>query len=46
MEKISPITDHFLIRHATKVAIGILTVIMVLAGVVFWKQNRCQPYAR
>ena len=46
MEKIPPTTDHFLIRHATKVAIGILTGIMVLAGVIFWKQNEARDEAR
>lgn len=46
MEKIPSITDYFLIRQATKVAIGILTIIMGFAGVIFWMQNEARDEAR
>ncbi len=46
MEKIDLTTDHFLIRHATKIAIGTVTVVMLLTGGVFWTQNEARDEAR
>jgi len=40
MDTIRPITDNFLIRHATYIAIGAVTVFMLLAALVFWRQER------
>lgn len=45
MEKLDSPADHFLIRHATTIVIGTLTVMMFLAGVIFWKQNEARDEA-
>lgn len=38
METIRP-TDNFFIRHATSIAIFTVTLLMLLAALVFWRQN-------
>ncbi len=46
MEKIPPTVDNFLIRHATRIAIGTVTVVMLLMAVIFWRQNQASEEAR
>ena len=39
MEPIRPASDSLLIKHATKIAIGAVTLLMLLAAVMFWRQS-------
>ena len=36
MDIARPTTDNFVIRHATAIAIGTVTVLMLLAALAFW----------
>jgi CheY-like chemotaxis protein/signal transduction histidine kinase len=45
METIHP-TDNFFIRYATFIAIGTVTVLMLLAALVFWRQNEANIDAK
>jgi len=38
--------ENILIRHATKIAIGTVTLLMVLAAVMFWRQKEASEEAR
>lgn len=46
MDRTHPTTDNFLIRHATKIAIGTVTVLMLLVAVIFWRQSEARDEAR
>ncbi len=46
MDPIRPTTDNFFIRHATNVAIGTVTLLMLLAGVMFWQQGSASEEAK
>lgn len=39
MEMMRPAVDNFLIRHATKIAIGTVTVLMAVTSIIFWQQS-------
>jgi CheY-like chemotaxis protein/signal transduction histidine kinase len=41
-----PTTDSFLIRHATAIAIGTVTLLMILATLSFWRQEQASTEAR
>lgn len=45
METIRP-TDNFFIRHATSIAIGTVTLLMLLAAFVFWRQEEAIKQAK
>ena len=46
MDTIRPTTDNFFIRHATAVAITTVTVLMLLAALVFWRQGEASQQAK
>ena len=46
MEMERPTTDSFLMRHATAVAIGTVTLLMLLAALSFWRQEEASIEAR
>ena len=46
MDPIRPTNDNFFIRHATNVAIGTVTLLMLLAGVMFWRQSKASEEAK
>jgi hypothetical protein len=39
MDTTRPATDGFLVRHATAIAIGTVTLLMALAALSFWRQE-------
>jgi CheY-like chemotaxis protein/signal transduction histidine kinase len=39
MDMTPPTTDKFLVRHATAIAIGAVTLLMLLAALTFWRQE-------
>ncbi len=41
-----PTTDSFLIRHATAIAIGTVTLLMLLAALSFWRQEVASAEAK
>ena len=45
MDTTRPATDNFFIRHATKIAIGTVTLLMLLAAGIFWRQNEAKKQA-
>ncbi|MGC4095921.1 MAG: CHASE3 domain-containing protein [Nitrospira sp.] len=46
MEKIHPTADNVLIRHATKIAVGTVTALMLLMAIIFWRQNDANDESR
>ena len=46
MEIARPKTDSFLIRHATAIAIGTVTLLMLLATLMFWRQEEASTEAK
>ena len=46
MNTTRPATENFLIRHATAIAIGTITLLMLLAGLSFWRQEETSTEAR
>src|SRR5271156_5504520 len=46
MNTIRPTTDNFFIRYATAVAIGTVTLLMLLAALVFWRQGEASTEAK
>jgi hypothetical protein len=46
MNTTRPATENFLIRHATAIAIGTITLLMLLAGLSFWRQEEASTEAR
>jgi CheY-like chemotaxis protein/signal transduction histidine kinase len=46
MEPIRPTNENFFIRHATKTAIGTVTLLMMLAAVMFWQQSKSTEEAK
>ena len=46
MELARPKTDSFLIRHATAIAIGTVTLLMLLAALMFWRQEEASTEAK
>ena len=46
MNTTRPATDNFLIRHATAIAIGTISLLMLLAGLSFWRQEEASTEAR
>jgi CheY-like chemotaxis protein/signal transduction histidine kinase len=46
MNMARPTTDSFLIRHATAVAIGTVTLLMLLAAFSFWRQEEASARAK
>jgi CheY-like chemotaxis protein/signal transduction histidine kinase len=45
METIRPTTDNFFVRHATAIAIGTVTILMLLAAFLFWRQDQASTKA-
>jgi CheY-like chemotaxis protein/signal transduction histidine kinase len=39
MDPIRPTKDNFFIRHATNIAIGTVTLLMLIVSVMFWRQS-------
>ena len=46
MDPTRPTNDSFLVWHATKIAIGTVTLLMLLAAVMFWRQNNNSEEAK
>lgn len=46
MEMQRPTTDSFLIRHATAIALGTVTLLMLLAALSFWRQEKASTEAK
>ncbi len=46
MNAVRPTADNFLVRHATKIAIGTVTALMLLAILIFWQQGEASRKAR
>jgi len=46
MDIARPTTDSFVIRHATAIAIGTVTVLMLLAALSFWRQEEASTEAK
>ena len=46
MNMAGPIQENFLIRHATAIAIGTVTLLMLLAALSFWRQEEASTLAR
>jgi CheY-like chemotaxis protein/signal transduction histidine kinase len=46
MDPIRPTNDSFFMRHATKIAIGAVTALMLLAAVTFWRQGEASEAAK
>jgi CheY-like chemotaxis protein/signal transduction histidine kinase len=46
MNMARPTTDKFFVRHATTIAIGGVTVLMLLAAISFWLQEKASAAAR
>ena len=45
MDPVRPNDTNLFIRHATKVAIGTVTLLMLLAAVMFWGQSKASEEA-
>ena len=46
MDTVRPTRENIVIRHATKVAIGTVTFLMLLAAVIFWRQSVASEEAK
>ena len=46
MEMTRPSNDGFFIRNATKIAIGVVTLLMLLPTLMFWRQSEADDDAR
>ena len=46
MNMARPTTENFFIRHATAVAIGIVTLLMLMATLSFWRQEQASATAK
>jgi CheY-like chemotaxis protein/signal transduction histidine kinase len=46
MDTIRPTTGNFFFRHATAIAIGTVTVLMLLAALSFWRQEEASTEAK
>ena len=46
MDPIRPTRENIFIRHATKVAIGTVALLMLLAAVIFWRQGVASEEAK
>jgi CheY-like chemotaxis protein/signal transduction histidine kinase len=46
MEAKSPTNDNLYMRHATKIAIGTVTLLMGLVAVMFWQQSKASEEAK
>src|SRR6185312_12299141 len=46
MDTRHPAADNVFIRQATKIAIGAVTILMLLMAVIFWRQNQASEEAR
>src|SRR5579859_1411298 len=46
MSLAEPRTDNFFMRNATAIAIGAVTLLMLLAGLLFWRQQEASLQAR
>ncbi|MGC4095701.1 MAG: response regulator [Nitrospira sp.] len=46
MEPNHPGNNNWLMHHATKIAIGLVTVLMLFMPVIFWRQNEANEKAR
>ena len=46
MDTKHPTADNFFIRQATKIAIGTVTILMLLMAVIVWRQNEANDEAR
>jgi signal transduction histidine kinase/DNA-binding response OmpR family regulator len=45
METLRPANDIFVVRHATKIAIGVVTALMLLVSLMFWRQSAANEEA-
>src|SRR5579863_8874927 len=46
MNTVQPTADNFAMRHATAIAIGTVTLLMLLAAFSFWRQEEASTEAR
>ena len=46
MDSLGPTNDNFLIRHATKIAIGTVTMLTLLAAAMFWRLSAADQEAK
>lgn len=40
------VEENFLVRHSTKIAIGTVTLLMLLAAIIFWQQGKANEEAK
>jgi signal transduction histidine kinase len=46
MDPIRPTKDGFAVRHATKIAIGVVTALLLLPAIMFWRQSETSEEAK